>query len=90
MFRLLRVIIRPSTDLIKVRVLAARQPWWNPGSGAAGQPAEVGILILYAVSVRRVTVERQKVCFGWVCKSKMCFGYGVELRALRSPNGRIV
>jgi hypothetical protein len=32
-----------------VSVLAARQPWWRPGSGAAVQPAEVGGLDLVRV-----------------------------------------
>jgi hypothetical protein len=33
---------------------------------------------------------KTKVYFGWVCKSKICFGYGVDRRGLRSPNGMIV
>jgi hypothetical protein len=73
-----------------VRVLAARRPLRRRGGGEDGQPAGVGILILYELRGRRVTVERPKVCFVWVCKSKMCFGYGVDRCALRSPNGMFV
>jgi hypothetical protein len=72
-------------------VLVTRHPWWwRPGSGAAGQPAEVGVLILYELRGHRVTVESQKGCLAGYVNKKMCFGCGVDRRARRSPSVRVV
>jgi hypothetical protein len=74
-------------DLFKVSVLATRQSWWWPGGGAAGQPAEVGVLILYELRGRRVTVESQNGCLAGYVNQKCVLVTGLTGVLGAGPTG---